>query len=278
MAVTISTITSQSYSTIRSILANTGTTYTIGNVPSCNSPGINYGSGGYFAIGEVHNIRVYAYKILSDGSRVYSSNYASSQITDANNSQNYTINWSWNAVSGATGYRILKKTLEGGYNYDHYADVLDIGFTDTGPSYFTSGSTVTPTSTILNTGLTDTQSPARTRTDWILSAFPDEYGDDFPDYPIVTIETNPDINLISLGQSERMATISPTITVYAKKAIDLDTITDDVINQLFINFRTTLESASMFSPTLGNTSTQTVFRDKGKVHIRTIPFNFKWIG
>jgi hypothetical protein len=130
----------------------------------------------------------------------------------------------------------------------------------------------------VTTGLTDTHSPARTRTLWILSSFPDEYGTDFPEYPVVTIETDTDGRLISVGASSRAANITANITVYSKKASDLDTLTDDIINQIYVTGKTTEQSGNLFAPSIGSANTQTVFREKDKIHIRTIPFGFKWVG
>lgn len=129
-----------------------------------------------------------------------------------------------------------------------------------------------------STGLTDTVSPARTRTTWVRSAFPDEYATNFAGYPIVTIEVNHDCRLVCIGTSERMANINGTFTIYAKEAVDVDTLTDDITNQIYVTGLSTLESAYLYQPVLSDTTTQTVFREKDKVHIRTIPFSFKWIG
>jgi len=139
-------------------------------------------------------------------------------------------------------------------------------------------STVRSVLTNVSTGLTDTQSPARTRTLWVLSAFPDEYGSDFPGYPVVTIEANSVTGLMSLGGSTKTATVTATIIVYNSNAANLDTLCDDVTNQIFVTGKSTLESGSLFSPHIDGTTTQTVFREKGKVHIRTMPVTFKWVG
>jgi hypothetical protein len=112
----------------------------------------------------------------------------------------------------------------------------------------------------------------------VRSAFPDEYASNFAGYPIVTIEVNTDGRLVCIGASERMANISGTMTVYAKEAVDVDTLTDDITNQIYVTGKTTLESAYLYTPELSATTTQTVFREKDKIHIRTIPFTFKWIG
>lgn len=94
-------------------------------------------------------IRVYAYKNTSLGkvfSSTYSesSNYSDNDLCDAN----VAVTWSWNAASGADGYRVLIYDVDyNGFNFDYYKDVASTSFLDTGDtSIYTAGSTVTPTS------------------------------------------------------------------------------------------------------------------------------------
>jgi len=135
-----------------------------------------------------------------------------------------------------------------------------------------------------SSGLTDTQSSARTRTTWVFSSFPDEYDDDgatsadFPGYPVVVIETNSDASLFTLGQGKREASVSVEINIFTKKAVDLDTLSDDVINHLMNSSQSTLESKYLFSPTMEGTLTNTMFRDKDKIHQRSLRFSFRWVG
>ncbi|WP_428937769.1 hypothetical protein [Fontivita pretiosa] len=77
--------------------------------PTSANGSITYGDGSeYWNYGQTHEIRVYAYKLVG-GQKVYSSTYASASLTDdSGNSTNYTITWSWPAVSGASGYQIWK--------------------------------------------------------------------------------------------------------------------------------------------------------------------------
>ncbi|MEI6022955.1 MAG: hypothetical protein WCQ32_03915, partial [bacterium] len=87
--------------------------------------------GGYPNSSSV-NYRIYAYKDVSGG-RIYSTNYAtlSSDFTPDNIS--FSPSWfslSWDAVDGATGYRILKYDPANGANYTEGVDVLTNSYVD----------------------------------------------------------------------------------------------------------------------------------------------------
>jgi len=126
-------------------------------------------------------------------------------------------------------------------------------------------------------GITDPASRGLTRTKWVFSAFPDEFGDDFPDYPILTIETDFGDDQIVLGKNARKADIIFRIVVFAKKAEYVDTLTDDVRNILVSN-QATMEAAGLFKPKFTNTDKTTIFRDKDKIHTRTIFVSYRWCG
>ena len=85
----------------------------------------------YYDYGYTHTIRVYAYKETAAG-KIWSATYVeSTPITDATTySQTYRINWTWTAVTGATGYRVFKTDDYGGFDYNVYADVLTNAYTD----------------------------------------------------------------------------------------------------------------------------------------------------
>lgn len=71
-------------------------------------------NGQYTAFGSEHNYRVYAYKIVN-GNRIYSTTYAViTGLIDDSSISNYSIDLSWNAVSGADGYRIFHGIGSGG--------------------------------------------------------------------------------------------------------------------------------------------------------------------
>jgi hypothetical protein len=111
-------------------ITGTGATTTVGN-PSNLQAAINYGApGSSISSGNYdHNFRVYAYKTVGSG-RVYSAVYATlgAPLTDDGVSGNYSIDMTWNAVSGADGYRILVYMYDPSgpyviYDYDTGVDV-----------------------------------------------------------------------------------------------------------------------------------------------------------
>lgn len=111
---------------------------------------INYTTGSWTNYGLSHIIRVYAYKDVG-GTLVFSSDYIQSNVVTDNGLDDdlYHIVWSWNAVAGADGYRILKRMYYGGediYNYDRYADVATNSLVDDYEEMWIEGSDVTPTS------------------------------------------------------------------------------------------------------------------------------------
>ncbi len=94
-----------------------------------------------------HNLRVYAYKDTSAG-RVYSSSYddLASDWTDDGSLSKYNLEWTWDAVSGASGYRILKYDTYHPYSYDVYKDVTSNSYTDDNNDAWLSSPVMTPTS------------------------------------------------------------------------------------------------------------------------------------
>lgn len=111
--------------------------------PASGAVWIDYSSSaGYVAGGYTHTIRIYPFKTVN-GNRVYSLRYREVQVADDNSSNQYYINWSWDAVANAEGYRVLKADSGNGYNFDFYLDVFgDVSFTDTGAGMFSSGAEV----------------------------------------------------------------------------------------------------------------------------------------
>ncbi|MCX6781610.1 MAG: hypothetical protein NTW66_00585, partial [Candidatus Magasanikbacteria bacterium] len=93
-----------------------------------------------------HNARVYAYKDTMSG-RVYSSSYATlgSDWTD-DGSVSYDLEWTWDPVSGADGYRVLKSDDFNEFVYDYYADVGTNSLSDNGDTPWSWPVVVTPTS------------------------------------------------------------------------------------------------------------------------------------
>jgi len=100
-------------------------------------------STGYTANGNTHYVRIYPFRTVA-GTRVYSSQYLELQATDDSSTLFYLINWTWDAVPGAEGYRVLKLDPENGFNFDHFYDAVTESLVDTGPGIFTVGATVLP--------------------------------------------------------------------------------------------------------------------------------------
>ena len=139
---------------IANSLNGDGYSFTWENDHSETTPNYVSGMGDYFDNGATQAIKVYAYRTVS-GTRYYSEAAQSESFVDSgSNSKNYYITWSWEAVDGAEGYRILKydNHSDFGYNYDHYYDTTSTSFVDgNGSMSWSGGSTVTPTSGTVGT-------------------------------------------------------------------------------------------------------------------------------
>ncbi|MES2224599.1 MAG: hypothetical protein V4478_01280, partial [Patescibacteria group bacterium] len=108
----------------------------------------NYSNDGHETI-----YRIYSYKIVGS-SRIYSGSYAEVAVTDnANNDQTYAINVSWDSVSDADGYRVLRNIFGNGFQ-DGY-DTTSSSFVDGDNSMSFLGNSsdliVTPSTTYTNT-------------------------------------------------------------------------------------------------------------------------------
>lgn len=117
--------------------------------PTGASASIVYDEGNYWNDGYSYQYRVYAYKTVGS-SRVYSSSYSQSTLVtdDGGSSIAEDVQITWNAVSGADGYRILIYNEAFGANWDYYYDTTSTNFIDGDgtESSFVSGNTVTPIS------------------------------------------------------------------------------------------------------------------------------------
>src|SRR3954465_7793307 len=112
--------------------------------PGSGSSTFFYGfPGGYTADGPTHTIRIFPYKYVS-GVQVFSMGYLDVSVTDDNSFSTYAIEWSWDAVAGADGYRVLKSDPGHGLSFDYSVDIANTNFMDSFSAYFTGGSTVTP--------------------------------------------------------------------------------------------------------------------------------------
>ncbi|HEX5222099.1 MAG TPA: hypothetical protein VFZ59_21225 [Verrucomicrobiae bacterium] len=87
------------------------------------------------------SIQAYASLSLPNGGRVYSANPA--QSADVTSNDVFSVEWTWDAVPGADGYRLLRSWNFAGFT--EYQDVTANSLTDTNGGW-TLGDTVTPTS------------------------------------------------------------------------------------------------------------------------------------
>jgi hypothetical protein len=115
-----------------------GPTVSIGD--SANAVGTIVDGAGYTTNDNV-NIQVYAFTNLPNGVRVFSANPASSVNVTSND--NFNVNWTWDPVPGAQGYRLLRGTNFVGA--DNYVDVSGTNYADSNTGWIP-GNTVLPTS------------------------------------------------------------------------------------------------------------------------------------
>ena len=126
-------------------------------------------------------------------------------------------------------------------------------------------------------GVSDPASRSLARTKWVMPSFPDEYGSDFPDYPIITIEADLNYNTDVLAKGARDVLITFSISIFAKKAQYLDSVCDN-IQSILNTYQSTSETNKIFHPTMTGTTTVTHFRDKDKIHTRTMYITYRWRG
>jgi len=114
---------------------------TAGN--AANALGAATANAGY-APNDSVAIQVYAFRtVVANGTLIYSRVGAQSAAVTSNNV--FAVNWRWDAVPGADGYRLLRNVNQAGYNEG--ADVSGTNFfADLNDSWF-AGTTITPTST-----------------------------------------------------------------------------------------------------------------------------------
>jgi hypothetical protein len=109
---------------------------------SANALGTTADGGGYAANDSV-SIQVYAFRTHTTGVKIYSAVAAESSVASSNDV--FRVNWTWDAVPGAQGYRLLQNT--NGAGYSNFVDVVANNYTDANTGW-TPGSTVTPNTTI----------------------------------------------------------------------------------------------------------------------------------
>ena len=108
------------------------------------SPNLEQGAG-YEADGSDHGIRIYPYR-TEYGQQVFGPNYAEVHYQAPWDSYYWTVNWSWDAVPGAEGYRIVKYHSGAGWDWDHYLDINTTGFEDGNAGQYSEGVTLEPQS------------------------------------------------------------------------------------------------------------------------------------
>lgn len=109
---------------------------------------IDYFAGsGYPNDGYTHTIRVYGYYDTAAG-RIYSPSYSEYTVADDGmGGTPYNIDWSFDQITGVSGYRVLIFSDYDGYDFDYYLDLsgdTNTNFIDPDGSIWSFGSTVTP--------------------------------------------------------------------------------------------------------------------------------------
>lgn len=115
-----------------------GTNEIVGD--SANASGTLVDGAGYAANDSI-SIQVYAYRNLPNGTRIYSQN-PTTLPTDVTSNAVFTVNWTWDAVPAADGYRVLRSP-----NFAGYIESVDVpgnSYSDANVGW-TPDVTVTPT-------------------------------------------------------------------------------------------------------------------------------------
>jgi hypothetical protein len=81
------------------------------------------------AIGNTFNFYVYAYKIVN-GNPVYSQSFETITYSDPNDNSFFSLDLSWDAVTGADGYRIILDDPFNGYFGDYSIDTATNSYSD----------------------------------------------------------------------------------------------------------------------------------------------------
>ena len=113
-----------------------GTNEVVGD--SANGAGTPVAATGYGATESVSTL-IYAYRNLPNGTRIYSVNPTTTAEVSSNDV--FAVNWTWDAVSGADGYRLLRSLNFAGYVES--IDVANNSYLDSN-SGWTTEITVTP--------------------------------------------------------------------------------------------------------------------------------------
>lgn len=115
-----------------------GTNASVGD--SANATGNVANATGY-AANDIVSIKVYAFKSLPNGATVYSA--TGSEFFNLTSNDVFSVDWTWDAVPGAQGYRILRDLNFAGYNEGQDVTANSLNDANTG---WTTNVTVTPNS------------------------------------------------------------------------------------------------------------------------------------
>lgn len=114
-----------------------GTNEVVGD--SANAVGTPDVGAGYNP-GDTVAIQAYAFRTLPNGVSIFSATPA--QSTDVSSNDLFLVNWAWNTVPGADGYRLLRSLNSAGFN--EFVDVIGNVYNDSNTGW-ASGAVVTPT-------------------------------------------------------------------------------------------------------------------------------------
>jgi len=123
-------------------------------------------------------------------------------------------------------------------------------------------------------GVTDPESRSLARTKWVFPTFPDEFGSDFPKYPIITLECDLSHRPFLFGREGRDIAVAFTIRVFAKKNENIDKLADEIM-AITNTYQSTLEAFKLFNPTVTSTGTSTFGDERGKVHMKMIIMDYE---
>ncbi len=127
-----------------------------------------------------------------------------------------------------------------------------------------------------SSGVNDPANRGINRGDWVMAAFPDITRSDFPGYPILIIQS-PNIRNSELTYSFRKSSITFVITILANRAEYIDSVSDNVMN-IILSQSTATEANGLYKPEIVDSTTDVVFRDKKKIHIKNLFVNYEWVG
>jgi len=129
---------------------------------------------------------------------------------------------------------------------------------------------------LLRDNLADRQSPARSASQWIFSAFPDVNSITRDDFPIVVID-KPEFSTENLTLKKNNVPISVTIHVfeagdYAAKYCD--EMADKVVNLINTNKYSSLRNTHrLYNTEIASIDSNVLMHDGLKVHVKSITIN-----